>query len=146
MRDVEPSIVECMMQYFYNLDYELPTNDKKAEDQSSEQQNAGKNTASGDTTNGPGSMLIHAKVYSLGEMYCIPGLKALALSKFKNWNPTSTSADQFADVAEEVFAGTMDTDLDMRHYLLENFIAMQSTSFNIFWMNRLCQRARGHQD
>ncbi|POR38960.1 Uncharacterized protein TPAR_00833 [Tolypocladium paradoxum] len=60
------------------------------------------------------NLAIHASIYTLGEKYGIPGLKTLALNKFRREN----SVD-FIHAIKEVFTSTVDEDRSMRDIVVE---------------------------
>ncbi|KAL9056234.1 MAG: hypothetical protein Q9162_003025 [Coniocarpon cinnabarinum] len=66
-------------------------------------------------------LVIHARVYALGEKYGVQGLKTLAREKFEvlvaqHWN----EAD-FLDAVVEVYSSTVDKDRGMRNVVLQAF-------------------------
>lgn len=73
----DPRCVKLMVHYFYHLDYlEVETAKIKAEPAAT--------TQFKDYTLDDGILIDHARMYAIGDKYGIPGLKALAKSKFED--------------------------------------------------------------
>ncbi|CEI62390.1 unnamed protein product [Fusarium venenatum] len=63
----------------------------------------------------PSNLVLHAKVYALGEKYDIKGLKALALSKFKHEAAHHHHSESFILAAKHVYTSTIKQDWGMRN-------------------------------
>jgi len=61
------------------------------------------------------NLLIHAKMYALGEKYDIQGLKDLALGKFLTEVEFYWDTDDFIKAFEEVFTSTVEEDRGLRN-------------------------------
>jgi hypothetical protein len=106
--DVEDtSTVKHMIHYFYHHDCpsELPTHmghNKLAEENVTK-----------------GVLAIHFKMYAIGDKYQIPGLKALAVQRFKTcWKTTSGG---FATAIVIAFMSTSEADQELRQVIVDMF-------------------------
>jgi len=92
-----------MVYFFYHFDYEVL------------------DPSLSDDTDGPygdeekcPSLVIHAKVYALAEKFLIPGLKALAIRKYKAAASASLGIDDFLQSVQEVYTSTVESDRGLR--------------------------------
>ena len=132
LKEVDSVAVELMIHYLYKLDYpHIPTKKDEQDTYVYDPYEAGTKGATYIIDkwgcgalhipphlrqlwpDGP-NLTIHAKVYALGAMYGIPGLKALALEKFKLEATYFWDTDDFITAAGEVYTTTVDSDRDMR--------------------------------
>ena len=65
------------------------------------------------------NLILHVKLYGLGEFYLIEGLKALALKKFRADAQRHWQTDDFLKAAEEAYTSTPSHDRDMRNEVLK---------------------------
>ncbi|QGI70651.1 hypothetical protein CEK26_002985 [Fusarium fujikuroi] len=69
---------------------------------------------------GPSSNLrLFAKVYALGEKYGIPGLKTIAVGKFKTLAKAYAQTEDFKFAAQEVYTSTIDQDRGLRDVVVK---------------------------
>merc|ERR1712000_406646 len=67
------------------------------------------------------NLVIHARVYALGEKYGIEGLKLLSLEKFKQEAEFHWDSDDFVRPAEEAYSSTLDQDRGLRDAVADVF-------------------------
>ena len=65
-------------------------------------------------TTKPKQMLLHAKMYELGDKYDVVGLKELAREKFQIWCERYWDEEDFAAAARCAFSTTPDKDAGLR--------------------------------
>lgn len=117
--DDDPQSVDCVVQYFYRLDYHDPC--------LAISQTAKIGDIRGEATNlptditGPKSpdLVLHVKVYALAEKYDIPPLKALSLEKFQEAVQQEWNSDHFLDAAREAYTSTIQEDEGMRNAVVK---------------------------
>ncbi|EWG54840.1 hypothetical protein FVEG_12947 [Fusarium verticillioides 7600] len=87
----------------------------------------------------PKNLPLFAKVYAIGEKYGIPGLKAIALSKFETLAKAYANTDDFRIAAEEVYTSTIDQDRGMRDIVVntveENIALLNNADFEALARN-----------
>ena len=76
-----------------------------------------------DSTESESHLLLHTRVYELGERYDIPSLKQLARQKFEIAMACYYDSPEFADAVEEAYYSTVDTDRGLRDIVLQAFRA-----------------------
>ncbi|EGP89223.1 uncharacterized protein MYCGRDRAFT_39186 [Zymoseptoria tritici IPO323] len=93
-----------MIHYFYFLDYEVG------------KRGAGLETpaVAADLVSEDDHALAHAKIFAVAEKYQVPGLKELAVGKFKAAMEVHEKHPDFAEVVTTVFATTPETVRDLR--------------------------------
>lgn len=64
-------------------------------------------------------MVLHAKVYELGEKYFVKGLKQLAQDKFARSCKFHWNTSHFAAAVEHVFASTVESDTGLRDIVIK---------------------------
>lgn len=101
-----------MIHYFYHLDYPKQPEIKYGLLEGSEDRKS--------------NLVIHARLYAIGEKYGIPGLKALTLSKFKKETTSFWNTSDFICAAEEVYTSTVEQDRGMRDAVVST-IALHPT-------------------
>ncbi|KAF4443093.1 Speckle-type POZ [Fusarium acutatum] len=141
--DDDPSVVREMMYYLYNLDLVghefIPKDGNFIEEELSETEHddemkqllewkghrfVGNRRSKGLVPKlgariGPSSNLhLFAKVYTLGEKYGIPGLKAITLSKFETLAKAYTQTEDFRFALQEVYTSTVDHDRGLRDVVI----------------------------
>jgi hypothetical protein len=67
------------------------------------------------------NLIIHAKVYALGEQYAVQGLKAIALEKFTSEARVHWATEDFLQAVEHVYSLTPDGDRGMREVVKNTF-------------------------
>jgi hypothetical protein len=126
-----------MMHYFYHLDYPnqreaSPSLISDPEDASSafcpdppnsitrkkDKKKKNKKLDSTESSN----LSLHAMVYALAEKYHIPGLKSVALEKFRKEADIWWESPCFLRAAEVVYSSTMDQDRPMRDIVIDTFV------------------------
>lgn len=101
-----------MMQYFYLLDYRQSLYaDSLLQSPELESSEAESITC----------LLLHAKVYTIAEIYAVDGLKDLAVDKFKAAASQAWEPSDFLHAATEAYTSTIDTDRGFRDVVLEAF-------------------------
>ncbi|KAF5989214.1 speckle-type POZ [Fusarium coicis] len=87
----------------------------------------------------PKNLPLFAKVYAIGEKYGIPGLKAIALSKFETLAKAYANTNDFRIAAEEVYTSTIDQDRGMRDIVVntmeENIALLNDEGFEALAKN-----------
>jgi hypothetical protein len=87
----------------------------------------------------PKNLPLFAKVYAIGEKYGIPGLKAIALSKFETLAKAYVNTNEFRIAAEEVYTSTIDEDRGMRDVVVktveENIALLNDEGFEALAKN-----------
>lgn len=68
---------------------------------------------------GPEQMVLHAKVYELGEKYFVKGLKQLAQDKFARSCKFHWNTSHFAAAVEHVFSSTVEGDTGLRDIVIK---------------------------
>ena len=109
-----------MIQYFYTLDYQtsqhlpdMPDIDEK-HDQSFQ-------LTRGETNLADSELVLHTKAYILADKYIIPGLKALALNKFKAAAGQYWCPEYFLLAVEEAYTYTVEGDRGIRDVIIQIF-------------------------
>ena len=64
-------------------------------------------------------MVLHAKMYELGEKYFVEGLKQLAQDKFKLYSKFHWNTSHFAAAVEHVFSSTVESDTGLRSIVIK---------------------------
>ncbi|VUC32711.1 unnamed protein product [Clonostachys rosea] len=113
--DDDPVAVKMMIRYFYHLDYS-PPGIKTASHQTPVQLSQASRPQASAT---PTHLVLHAQVYALGEKYGIPGLKALAATKFKNEVDQHWHSQDFLLALKEVYSSTVDHDRSLRDIVVQ---------------------------
>lgn len=67
------------------------------------------------------NLIIHAKVYALGEQYAIEGLKAVALEKFAAEAQVHWATEDFLRAVEHVYSSTPEHDRGLRDVVIDTF-------------------------
>ncbi|KAK4143077.1 uncharacterized protein C8A04DRAFT_12703, partial [Dichotomopilus funicola] len=124
LSDHDPRLVQIMVHYLYNFEYDAQSQHESSPSPASE--TSGDGTVTKDT---PENLVTHAKVYALAEMYLIPGLKALAVQKFKA-EIKDISASVFCAVAVEVYTSTIESEEGLRD------IVVETLSRNMGWIEK----------
>lgn len=107
--------VDCIIQYFYLSDYDIPrsipaTGDKPvvvAKDDPS-------NSATGDTTSDDSCLVTHVKVFALAGKYDVPHLRMLSLNKFEAAARLHWKSKYLVEAAREAYTSTVSDMQDMR--------------------------------
>lgn len=103
-----------MLQYFYRLIYDFSLSAP------AESHHPGHNLQ--DNSSVADSVLVlHARVYALGEKYMVEGLKALAIENFSNSARNLWNTDGFFEAAREVYTSTIDSDRGLRDIVVKVF-------------------------
>ncbi|OAA56675.1 BTB/POZ fold protein [Niveomyces insectorum RCEF 264] len=152
----DPLAVHCMISYFYSLDYQVEqqteslhfeTRPYQPHDESSLP--VGHDSAASSDPAQPAvppgiiecvphhALLLHAKMYVLGERYEIQGLKDLARSKFESVvsSPWDTAA-MFA-AAQEVYQETPSSDRELRDVIVEELLRNSGILYDAAQENNL---------
>jgi len=99
LQEDDPDMVDNMLRFLYTLDYQ-------------------------DGAEGGRPLLVNAKMYAIGDKYCIEALKKLAKTKFSEALDAGWDIVSFPEVIETVYTTTPATDRDLRdcltHVLLEH--------------------------
>jgi hypothetical protein len=104
----DASAIDHMIRYFYHHNYPSPFPTQR--DQS-------KLTTDVITK---GILIIHAKMYAMGEKYQVPGLKALAVNKFRAcWYKTNSGLGTAIVVA---YMSTPETDQPLREMVVDMLV------------------------
>jgi hypothetical protein len=74
-----------------------------------------------DETSCESNLSLHARVYALAEKYEIPALKDLAKNKFEMEMACYFDSPDLADIIEEVYCSTIDSDRGLRDVILDAF-------------------------
>ncbi|KAF2014456.1 hypothetical protein BU24DRAFT_423391 [Aaosphaeria arxii CBS 175.79] len=69
------------------------------------------------------NLLLHARVYALGEKYGIPGLKSLARNKFAAQIDLHLQSPEFPEACQEAYESTVDSDRGLRDVIIQAFRA-----------------------
>ena len=67
----------------------------------------------------PKLLLVHSKMYAIGDKYDVAGLKELARTNFRTISNKVWNHEIFAEVAEHVLSSTPDSDVGLRDVLCE---------------------------
>lgn len=67
------------------------------------------------------NLMIHAKVYALGEQYAVEGLKAVALEKFVAEAKVHWTTEDFLRAVEHVYSSTPEHDRALRDVVVNTF-------------------------
>lgn len=103
--DDDPLSVDCIVQYFYKLDYNNT--------HSAPSPNAPDLPSDNPTPNGS-DLVLHVKVDALAEKYDIPLLKALSLEKFETEAQQHWRSHYLLDALREAYTSTIEADQGMR--------------------------------
>jgi hypothetical protein len=79
---------------------------------------------------GPQQMVLHAKMYELGEKYVVEGLKELAKDKFARSCRFYWNTPHFAAAVEHVFSSTVESDMGLRDIVIET-ISLHTNVLNM---------------
>lgn len=107
----DPHAVDCMLQYFYSLDYNFPIPSLTEPD----------HDVDGAYHATPSILVLHARIYAVAEQYMVDGLKALALEKFAGAAENRWSTHDFLEAAREAYALTPDSDRGLRNIVVKVF-------------------------
>lgn len=121
--DDDPQSVDCVVQYFYGLDYKRPDSTFGL-NAGAEEIQSGETAEPIDIADSDDSdLLLHVKVYALAEKYDIPPLKELSLSKFEEAVRKYWKSDHFSNAAREAYTSTVQEDEGMRTAVVKTFYA-----------------------
>ncbi|KAK8208940.1 hypothetical protein M8818_003903 [Zalaria obscura] len=102
----DPVAIKWMMHYFYHLDY-LETERPTVISQS--------------------HLIVHTKMYALGEKYGIPGLKALALVRFEESANIHWRGAEFAEAIPVIYTSTIEQDRGLRDAVVRKTISERTS-------------------
>ncbi|KAJ4188642.1 hypothetical protein NW759_016811 [Fusarium solani] len=123
--DDDPQSVDCVVQYFYRSDYEIPRptpgTDDEADvmfnedaDDSAADDATSDDATSDDATSDDSHLVIHVKVFTLAERYDIPPLKDLSLKKFEAAARLHWKSNYLVEAAREAYTSTISDVQEMR--------------------------------
>ena len=145
LEEVDPTAVKLMLHYLYHGDYmeESPTTEPlrssgKRKRSSSAKKNDPKHrktgmqpsssTATDEKPPPPttpawlSDLILHARLYALGDMYDIPGLRKTAASKFKTGADRNSDKEEYLEAAVEAYSCTPETDRTLRDLVVETLV------------------------
>ncbi|EMC94013.1 hypothetical protein BAUCODRAFT_57136, partial [Baudoinia panamericana UAMH 10762] len=93
----DPEVIELMIGFFYHYDYMISTG-----------------TPSNRTTGSSQCRITHAKLFAAAVKYQVPGLRALALSKFEQAAKLAWQDASFAEAVRVVYKSTLDEVRELR--------------------------------
>lgn len=105
LTDDDPYAIDCMLQFFYHLDYEPPEPIEFG------------------LIAPPLALVLYAWTYAVAEKYMVDGLKALAMEKFEKATASDLNKDDFLDAAREAYTSTIDSDRGLRDIVVKVFHA-----------------------
>ncbi|EXU95907.1 BTB/POZ domain protein [Metarhizium robertsii] len=109
----DPRAVDCMIQYFYHLDYQPPHSNFPLDKEETEEEII--------PTAKPSDILLHTRVFILAETYAIDGLKSSALCKLEAAVQEITDVDDFLVATHEAYTQAPDFETRLRHVLVAAF-------------------------
>jgi BTB/POZ domain len=112
LTDNNPHAIDCMLQYFYLLDYDLS-------------QPIESDNIDGTHPAPPLILVLHAQIYTVAEKYMVDGLKALAMEKFTQATANHWDANDFLEAAREAYTSTIDSDKGLRDIIVKVFYTHQ---------------------
>ncbi|KAB5531395.1 hypothetical protein GE09DRAFT_1146941 [Coniochaeta sp. 2T2.1] len=104
----DPEAVRMMMHYFYHHDYPHVTLHQADE--------AGKKDPKPNS-----NLVIHSRVYALGEKYAVEGLMAVALAKFVSEAKVHWESKDFLQAVEYIYSATPEHDRGLRDAVKDVF-------------------------
>jgi len=107
LEDDDPAIIRRMVNYMYQLDY---TYEPKAEHETSH-------------------MMIDVQMYAIADKYDIPGLKRLAILKFRGLTNASWKTPAFPEAIKAIYETTPDSDRGLRDVVLKKSVEHSKTLF-----------------
>ncbi|RSL38682.1 hypothetical protein CEP54_016394, partial [Fusarium duplospermum] len=118
--DDDPRSVDCMVQYFYRSDYEVPRSTSSIDDEADVMYKEDADDSDADDAASDDShLIIHVRVFALAEKYDIPPLKVLSLKKFKAAIQLYWKSKYLAEAAREAYTSTIADIQDMRKAVVD---------------------------
>lgn len=113
--DDDPRSVDCVVQYFYRSDYEVPRSTPSTDDEADVmyKEDADESDAD-DAASDDSHLIIHVRVFALVEKYDIPPLKVLSLKKFEAAVRLRWKSRYLVEAAREAYTSTIADIQDMR--------------------------------
>lgn len=108
LTDDDPHAIDCMLQFFYHLNYDAPEFGPVAE---------------GANLDSPLELVLHARIYAVAEKYMVDGLKAVAMEKFEKATASGWNKHDFLEAARETYTSTIDSDKGLRDIVVKVFHA-----------------------
>lgn len=121
----DPKFVELMVHYFYHLDY-LESETAKLKGQTRRDEDL-------DT----GILIDHASMYAMGDKYDIPGLRDLAVTKYREAYERTNAG--FASSIVVAWTSTIDSDMGLRNVILK---ILNKNTVNLMSMSSINQSVR----
>ncbi|GKU10259.1 unnamed protein product [Fusarium langsethiae] len=119
--DDDPQCVDCVIQYFYRWNYEIPDQlqDVKMNHEPEDIKDADSSLRNGSTVAGS-ELVAHVKVFALAEKYAIGPLKALSVSKFEATAQQHWGSHYLAEAAREAYKPNVPDNIrEMRDSIVE---------------------------
>ncbi|KAM3526967.1 hypothetical protein MY4038_006583 [Beauveria bassiana] len=119
----DPQALDLMIWQFYHQDYCVPPHEpitppdgEESRDQVTEASKSGDDDC---------ALLVHVKVYALAEKLRVPGLKALALKKFREAADQHWASEVFFVAIQEAYATIPESDKQLRSEIADTFYQHQ---------------------
>ncbi|RSL86666.1 hypothetical protein CEP52_015741, partial [Fusarium oligoseptatum] len=118
--DDDPQSVDCVVQYFYRSDYEIPRPTPGTDDETDVifKEDAD-HSAADDAASDDSHLVIHVKVFTLAEKYDIPPLKDLSLKKFEAAARLHWKSNRLVEAAQEAYTSTVSDVQEMRKAVIK---------------------------
>ncbi|KAI3571955.1 hypothetical protein IWW34DRAFT_893620, partial [Fusarium oxysporum f. sp. albedinis] len=113
--DDNPQAVDCLIQYFYQQDYQSSCYSLKMKDaESCDAEHEVSASLSEQDDIDDSYPILHVRVYALAELYGILSLKRLALEKFNKTIQENVQTHRFLASVEEAYTSTVQEDRGLR--------------------------------
>ncbi|CZR49762.1 uncharacterized protein FPRO_14761 [Fusarium proliferatum ET1] len=120
--DDDPQAVDCLIQYFYQQDYQSSCNSPRVKDaESCDAEHEVSVSLSEQDDIDDSYPILHVRVYALAELYGILTLKRLALEKFNKTIRENVQTHRFLASVEEAYTSTVQEDRGLRDAITEFF-------------------------
>ncbi|KAI8710778.1 hypothetical protein NCS52_01537600 [Fusarium sp. LHS14.1] len=118
--DDDPQSVDCVVQYFYRSDYEIPLPTPGTDDETDVMfKEDADHSAADDAASDDSHLVIHVKVFTLAEKYDIPPLKDLSLKKFEAAARLHWKSNRLVEAAQEAYTSTVSDVQEMRKAVIK---------------------------
>lgn len=133
MEGQTPAVIAKLVDYLYKCDYDdcvYHGDSGQVEHQTESEEHGDVNTsqdeaASRDST--PGKLALHARMYVVGDMYCIDQLKLLAKAKFSAALVKDWDKEDLSDVIRFIYDNTRTDDREIRESLVPTLVRHKET-------------------
>ncbi|KAI4099365.1 MAG: hypothetical protein LQ339_006040 [Xanthoria mediterranea] len=129
LQEENPAVVAKLVNYLYTCDYDdcvfdFPGHD--SEDSNAKESEEASNEDSRERSKSqafkPGELALHARMYVVGDMYCVDQLKLLAKAKFSAALVNDWDKEDFPEIIRFIYDNTVSSDRGLRESLVPTLL------------------------